>query len=297
MGTPSCANVMENISTSHEHCRKSSAAPVATSCPHVRCSRHVAKASKTYQCRGAQCSSAVEGEAPCFGTLSELKRHSRDVHGMDLNGNMLPQWRCPWEDCNRFASVFRRHKNLDNHLKTRHGGRRPTGHSAEVAASAKSVEVDGLPEGHETDLREQTLGQEGDASSPKPLWSSKLQSGNADMDTTINHTYTITPSMAAQDLAMMAQARHPNPRSCFEHDTIWTALREDEHRLEVEHQVAAQELEKLDSEYKQAMQTYSRIREKRGMLHTQLKSREDYLLLENVHAGSELGNRQTDQIG
>ena len=56
-----------------------------------------------------------------FTFMGDLQRHTREIHGVDLDGKPVIPHHCPVPECGRNARPFARRDNLRQHLEKRHG--------------------------------------------------------------------------------------------------------------------------------------------------------------------------------
>jgi hypothetical protein len=107
--------------------------------------RHLNKENQRFKCEMLDCPSISNGNLPCFGTLNDKKRHYRDVHSMTLEGQPLDRFYCPWMGCRRHSDGFPRKQNLENHIKSLHGGKEPEDLTAEDLAGSQAGPSTQLP--------------------------------------------------------------------------------------------------------------------------------------------------------
>ena len=72
------------------------------------------KRKRIYKCLVGRCSNKA------FSSKADLKRHQREVHHQDEDGNFSPSYQCPHSSCVRHERGFKRSSNLRDHLRRVH---------------------------------------------------------------------------------------------------------------------------------------------------------------------------------
>ena len=107
--------------------------------PTVAASNIGSRSKRVFPCLELSC------DVKPFGSRSDLKRHQREVHHRDEDGNSCLPLPCPIELCERHGKAFQRRWNLQEHLRRVHPDYKPQTLFDEPSSIEEWREMDDRP--------------------------------------------------------------------------------------------------------------------------------------------------------